>query len=358
MTALAVLLVLIGRAESPPTFASTGTSTAPDLLSLVERYEKGAYAEAVTELTDGLASHRIGPHQLSPASCDMRCLRTATLLYTEAAALALRQGRRDVADESLAEARALSDHLLDQGFRSRWRLAVGYELQGYVLLTLAERYFEECLKAADQSRAAEAQALLAAGSIHEINSTFEGLENHGPAGPTSASSLVLPEFLRRARLAQESGLAEGIYQKALKADPALAEAHLRLGRVWQRQGRGADARREMQWVLQNSRDSYLLFMAHIFLGTLEEALEHPAEAVAQFQAAVDLEPRAQSARLGLSFAQRANGQGAASRAAVRQALERPARSDRSPGDPWLLYHLGLYRLFEPTLRELREGGTR
>lgn len=114
----------------------------------------------------------------------------------------------------------------------------------------------------------------------------------------------------------------------------------------------------MQWVLQNSRDSYLLFMAHIFLGTLEEALEHPAEAVAQFQAAVDLEPRAQSARLGLSFAQRANGQGAASRAAVRQALERPARSDRSPGDPWLLYHLGLYRLFEPTLRELREGGTR
>jgi tetratricopeptide (TPR) repeat protein len=282
----------------------------------------------------------------------------ATLLYTEAAALALRRGQQDVADESLAEARALSDHLSDQAFRCRWRLAVGYELQGYVLLSLAERYFEECVKAADRSSPAAAQALLATGSIHEINSIFEGLEHHGPAAPTSAESLGLPEFLRRAHLEQESKLAEESYKKAIKTDPALVEAHLRLGRVWQRQGRGADARRELQWVLQNSRDSYLLSMAHIFLGTLEETLKHAPEAVTQFQAAVDLEPRAQSARLGLSFAQRANGQAAASQATVRLALERPARGDPSPGDPWLSYHLGLYRLFEPTLRELREGGTR
>lgn len=338
-----VSLCRLGAAETTPS---------PDIYwGLVQRYQEGQYTDTASEL----AAWPPGRWEeearalVTGGGCDASCLRGAVLLHTEAAVANQARGQRPLAAAHLGQAHDLLGRIQDDAFRRAWLLAVGYHLQGYVILVPAQRDFEECLK----SNHSDPQALLALGTIHELRSILEGLEPRGRSEPApEGSGEILPDFLRMAEREREAKEAENLYQRALRADPNLVEAHLRLGRVWQRRGRMGDARREFQWVLANGQDHELLFLARLFLGAQEQMADRASEALLHFRAAVDLEPRAQSARLALSLAQRASGDARAAQSTARAALW-PAAEGAAAPDPWVSYHLGLSRLFDAALKELR-----
>ncbi|HKC12972.1 MAG TPA: VWA domain-containing protein, partial [Vicinamibacteria bacterium] len=343
-----------GAAASPAGVATTPAG--PDSYrGLVQRYQQGQQAEAARELAEWpRARWEEGARALAPGlGCDASCLRGAVLLHTEAAVADRARGQNSAAGAHLGQAHDLLGRIRDDSFRRAWLLAVGYHLQGYVILSPAQHDFEECLK----SNPSDAQALLALGTIHELRSVLEGLErrSRGTLAPGGSAGL-LPDFLRAAERAaerdREAREAESLYRSALKADSTLVEAHLRLGRVWQRQGREDDARREFTWVLTNRQDHELLFLARLFLGVQEQMAGHGPEARLHFRAAVDLLPHAQSARLALSLAQRATGDPRAAQATARAALRPAAEKETSP-DPWVSYHLGLSRFFDAALLDLR-----
>jgi VWFA-related protein len=342
----------------PPTAGLTAspagvsiTPASPDSYrGLVERYLKGQHADTARELTAWpRARWEEGARAAPGMGCDASCLRGAALLHTEAAVADRARGQNSAAGAHLGQAHDLLHRIQDDTFRRAWLLAVGYHLQGYVILSPAQRHFEECLK----SNPSDAQALLALGTIHELRSVLEGLEprTRGTLEPGGSAGL-LPDFLRAAESEREAREAETLYRRAIKADPNLVEAHLRIGRVWQRRGKGDDARREFDWVLRNGQDHELLFLARLFLGVQEQMANHVSEAGVHFRAALDLIPHAQSARLALSLAQHATGDARAAQATARAALWPAAEKATSP-DPWVSYHLGLSRLFDAALVDLR-----
>ena len=334
---------------------AAGVATAPEspdsYRGLVQRYQKGQYGDTARELAEWPRERwEEGVRALvTGIGCDASCLRGALLLHTEASAANQARGQGSMAAAHLGQAHDLLERIPDDSFRRAWLLAVGYHLQGYVILSPAQRDFEECLK----SNHSDPQALLALGTIHELRSILEGLEPRGRSEPPPVGSgEILPDFLRLAEREREAKEAGSLYQRALKADPNLVEAHLRLGRVSQRQGKMGDAHRELQWVLTNGEDQDLLFLARLFLGAQEQAAGHVSEALLHFRAAVDLDPHAQSARFALSLAQRASGDSRAGQSTARAALW-PAAERATAPDPWVSYHLGLSRLFDAALRDLR-----
>jgi tetratricopeptide (TPR) repeat protein len=136
---------------------------------------------------------------------------------------------------------------------------------------------------------------------------------------------------------------------ALAHDPQLLEAHVRLGRVLALRGRPEAARREWRDVLRVAQpDDPVAYLAHVFLGTQAWQVGEWTEAVAQFRGAIGAFPRAQSARLGLSFALRRSGDRPGAAREARAALG----LDAAMNDPWLRYHHEPRRGVAEMLQEL------
>jgi tetratricopeptide (TPR) repeat protein len=130
--------------------------------------------------------------------------------------------------------------------------------------------------------------------------------------------------------------AERLYSQALAADPSLAEARLRRGRTRQLLGRPSEGEADFLWVLRESQESHLVYMAHLFLGRLREDGGDLTASAASYRDAVSVGQRAQAANLGLAHVLARLGDRGASAEAIDRALE--------PGegvDPWSLYGIGL-----------------
>lgn len=143
--------------------------------------------------------------------------------------------------------------------------------------------------------------------------------------------------------------AESWFGRALAANPAFAEARVRMARLLDERGAPEAALREINTALSENPKGVVAFYAHLFAGRAAQALGRQDDARRQFGEAAAWFPDAQSAALGQS-------QAALSAADVPAALEPlhvlTARTRSIAPDPWWYYHLGAGRDLDDLLAAL------
>jgi tetratricopeptide (TPR) repeat protein len=144
--------------------------------------------------------------------------------------------------------------------------------------------------------------------------------------------------------------AETLLRKALAVDPAFVEAGLRLGRVLTRLDKHDEALTHLQKA-QSSDDPATAYYAHLFAGDATHALGRLDEARRHYQAAIDVFPESQAARLALGVVLRSTGDRAAALAAIEPILGAPSRGPDD--DPWWEYYDGDAAQVDRLLEELR-----
>jgi VWFA-related protein len=288
----------------------------PDAMSRLARWSPKDLAKGVATL---------------PAD-DETLNRAALLLHTEIAIDRRQRGAVAEAANHLATARALLETTTSPKLRRDWLLAVGYYRQYRSSFVEALALFTECARLFPDA----AEAWLGAGTAHEYTAYPDGIGGER-----------LPETIHDA--AQE---AERCYREAIRIDPGLAEARLRLGRVLRLAGRLREAEQEFAAAIAASREGYVTGLANLFWGELREERGDLAEAIRHYRAALEADADLQSAALALSHALRASGRAREASEILPPALR--LDEDRRPS-PWLEYHLGLGRRYRSALAGLREG---
>jgi tetratricopeptide (TPR) repeat protein len=133
---------------------------------------------------------------------------------------------------------------------------------------------------------------------------------------------------------------EGLLRRALTGNPGLVEARLRLGRMLALLERHDEALTELRHVLAATPERAIAYYAHLFIGDTEQALGRLEAARAAYEAAIELYPRTQSARIGLGAVLRAAGDRSAALAAILPTLDEPVQSRDSADEPWWDYYDG------------------
>jgi hypothetical protein len=133
-----------------------------------------------------------------------------------------------------------------------------------------------------------------------------------------------------------NGDAEWLFRRAIEADPAYAEARVRLARLIERSRRD-EASAQIVKALAGSHEAAVTFLAHLVGGRLAESSGHASDALEHYTAALKLYPDAQSALLGASQAAAMAGDLKTAHAFIARLSE---RSGQFESDPWWSYHLG------------------
>jgi len=141
------------------------------------------------------------------------------------------------------------------------------------------------------------------------------------------------------------------YESVLIGRPALLIAAVHLGRLQMLRGRNADARRLFASAAAGSASSVTRYLAHLFLGSLDERDGHPDAAERHYRAALAAVPGAQSGRLALAALLARSGNSAgAEKILLGAGIDAPAPRSF---DPWWAYLPGDDRDFDVILAELR-----
>jgi tetratricopeptide (TPR) repeat protein len=141
--------------------------------------------------------------------------------------------------------------------------------------------------------------------------------------------------------------AEPHFRAALEAQPDRLEARLRLGRVLQQLDRLQEARAVLA-PLAAAADDRIAYLGQVFLGGVEDALQHPEAALAAYDAAAARLPRAQTARLSASEVRYRLGE----RQAATEAIP-PATGEANALEPWWTYTFGEYWRIDVLLDAVR-----
>ena len=136
-------------------------------------------------------------------------------------------------------------------------------------------------------------------------------------------------MLRRAALA---------YRRALSTDPQYLEARLRLGWVLFLNNSAGPARQQLEGVRARATRDDLRYLAHLFLGAIDEHDHRIDDAVREYEAAHTIAPSHQTALIALIRIEHALGHldRARALAAAYAALPRTTDDD----DPWWRYNMG------------------
>lgn len=171
----------------------------------------------------------------------------------------------------------------------------------------------------------------------------------------SLTSVVLPPrtVLGIGSRERELATARQAFRDALRLDPGLVEARVRLGRVLADEGHAAEAAGHLRAGLDATDEPILRYLAALFLGEQEAKLGRGAEAAAAFAVAISVEPGAPSPHLALSQLARARGD----RANAQQSLDRAlALAGRRPArDPWWSFLDSAGRHWEAWLDDARRA---
>jgi tetratricopeptide (TPR) repeat protein len=286
---------------------------------------------------------------LNPSTWRQIPMRAALMLHSDCAQRARRDGKPARTHEHAAWsiARTFRKEPAQSTFARRWYGAMAG-------LALAENRWGEALDWAERGLEdfpGAADLFLVIGSIEET----EGVHAAPPeirealTDPTTRS--LRSDILHRREVRGHLEKARQALRAALAAEPSLHEARLRLGRVAWRLGETAEARAELGEVLARQREGPTAFLAHLFLGRIEEDGGRLDAAVLAYEAALVLSPRSQSARLALSHARLGQGDAAAARAEAEAAV-RPAGNRLAP-DPFWAYPWGPAVGVEDRLEALR-----
>ena len=142
------------------------------------------------------------------------------------------------------------------------------------------------------------------------------------------------------------------YDAAIQFPETAAEARVRKAFFLHRIGRQADALKELDAATGDGTqgDVAIRYLRHLFRGRVLEALERYDEAIAAYESARGLDPRAQSPHVALMrLAVRTGNRDTAAR------LAEAIQTDVPPTvDPWWTYWLGDYRQYEVIVGRLRE----
>jgi len=211
-------------------------------------------------------------------------------------------------------------------------LAIAWTLQQFVLVEQMQSH----LKNAREAFPNDAEILLASGSAEEMIANPVVVSQRLPVRITPVLREAQEHHSRQARL----DAAEEYHRAALKIDPRLAEAHMRLGRVLQeRGGRAAEARRSLETARDLKPPSDIGYLAALFLARLTEDEGDAASAHAQYVAITTRWPDCQAGHLGSSRGFEARGDRQAALGALLPLFRAP--KDRAcPVDPWWTYGLG------------------
>jgi tetratricopeptide (TPR) repeat protein len=358
-----VLLALSSVASTQPS-----EILSPIYQAVVRRYASGDREGAVAELgawpdsrirrevpilnRDWQRSLLVG-EAMSPDVWREIPVRAALMLHTDCAQRARGEGRPPKLHEAAAWsiARTLEELPAHRTFARRW-----YE--AYAELAQAEYRWGEALDWAERGLEdfpGSAELLLVTGSIEEMQAV-----QAAQAAPPSAQQAFLDpqtgrgvsELLQRRQVREHLDQARRALRTAVGADPSLAEAHLRLGRVAWRLGEAAEARAALQAALARSAGGRTAFLAHLFVGRVEEDAGRLHEAAASYEAAVAIFPRCQSARLARSHVRRRLGDAAAARLDVEDALKFAGQGEER--DPLWLYPWGPAVGIDDRLEALRQ----
>jgi len=342
-----------------PLKARPSPATGGPYAALVDRYRCGEHQAAIDDL------RAWSPERLRTAAGPLpqEAWVVAALLHTE---LALEETPDAPRRLHLDLARALIERLPDaaerRGAQQRWLLLVGRYHANRHEWRQAETLLGEAVKQVARGSAEEAAARLALGALHETWAapTWPGRRavpprHDGPRLDALAELVGTQPWNRQGvpggqgasgglRLAVPTGGGERLalrraelnYRSALSADPSLAEAHLRLGRVLARLDRPEDASVELQWALEHATDPGLLYLARLFLGDVHESSGAQTLAVEDYRAALEWQPDGHTAHVALAAALRAGGDREGALAVMRQLF---ARRALHTSDPWWAYHL-------------------
>jgi tetratricopeptide (TPR) repeat protein len=200
-----------------------------------------------------------------------------------------------------------------------------------------------------------AEMLLVLGSIEEtVGAQASFLETHEAlVDPNTRRSRS--DLLQRREVREHLEKAHRALRSAVAADPTLLEARLRLGRVAWRLGETAEARSVLSDVLAQEPDAAKAFLAHLFLGRLDEDASRLVDAARSYEAALALDPHSQSARLALSHVRLRGGDAPGARADVETTVGSAGR--RPHPDALWLYPWGPSVGVEERLETLRREAT-
>ncbi len=202
---------------------------------------------------------------------------------------------------------------------------------------------------------ADADLLFFSGAVHDAASA--------PGVQIVRSSITLARGFRLdvKDTASELLAAERYFRDALRHNPGMTEARVRLGWVLARRGRPRLAAPELRAARGAADDPVVRYYAELFLGRAEQATGNPAAARASYERAAAIFPYAQSPYLALSQLARQSGDRAGALGAF-QPLRFPA-DGQDRDDPWWNYHASAGRHADAWLAELRspflrQGGPR
>jgi tetratricopeptide (TPR) repeat protein len=145
-------------------------------------------------------------------------------------------------------------------------------------------------------------------------------------------------------------------RRVVRTNPDNAEAALRLGHALHIYNRTLEGRPHTEKALELAQAQhldYLVYIAHMQLGDMDEHDKHLPEAIAHFRVAVALAPGTHMARVALGDAL-LRASDASGWAEARAMFN--GESDRVPAspDPWFFYRSAQYWRVATGFRELRE----
>jgi len=354
-----LVLLAVSRHESadrqaqarPPSPASLTPGTLVSYLAIIEQHRPGETDEALAAIARwtrsdveraaaGLPGRLAALGATSGRASVRRFAYMAVLLHTDAARAMAPAGTvaEAVAQLEIAESRLAitrQDPESDQ-FARTWYLLAGGFLTGATQLG-GESLLERAVKRFPDS----ADLLLASGALQEVLAGEEVQR----ISPRSASQVdAAPRRTRGDRLNR----AADFFRRALALDPTITEARVRLGHVLLEQGRADQARTELERAVAaaaggEGANRFECYISQLFLGRLHQR-GRSVEAWKCYEAALAIEPEAQTPRLALSQLLHAQGD----RDGTARLLEPVAPADGSalegPPDPWIEYRLGTGRL--------------
>ncbi len=293
-----------------------------DLVDLYRRGERDAAASALFRWEEEDVRGAAARVSQAPR-CDATCVAAAVLVHTELSVALRRAGRTGGAGVHLDLAEGLGKQLsapeLSPLVRT-WRLAVGWHLLDWGLLDAAQDWLGRARKAAPK----DPEVLVALGAVY--TAAARGV---APAGARAAASRYSGLSLFEAR-----ERAFDVLKEVLAADPDHEEAWFRRALLNRYLGEMSPARRDFEWLLERSRDSWKLYLSHLMLGAMDEDAGRRPEAIVHYRAAALLEPSSPTARFALSHALLGREDVSGAIAAARAAFD-PGGEAVVPTDGWV-----------------------
>jgi tetratricopeptide (TPR) repeat protein len=375
LIALSVSVSLVGalsQAPAPPTAPSAG------FVRLFNQYRTGDADAAVTEFASWDRARVDRESAIDLPADDLRAQAALALFHTEAG---IRNGELDLVlnegpmgDHLVREphgtvAGALIDQIRPKVLASQNQSLIEFVRTWYIVQASVAGRWQHAfhlplLTDTDlPPLARDPEWLLLRGAWIE---KYVGPDNEGTArysfsrdpiflfGDSPSDALTTAHGVFDGKRVQE---AESTFKTVLARDPTLVEARLRLGHLYALVNRRQDAERELEAAFAASEENasghvFVHYLSALFLGGVFEEDGDLPRAERMYEAAIDADPDASSARVALTMLHLRDNQTADPWAAVRETMNR-ASSGAILADPVSLYPDGAFWQVPAKLRMLR-----